>query len=525
MKQKKFLKALALCLCLTGTANALVACGPSGGPGGTSKSDKDLIVEIFGGGYGTDWLYSVANAFEKKTGNKVDITVQMGANGITNMTTSFKSLTSPTDIYFTKANFFADIYSGALKVDGVSYDCIYEDLTDLYNTEIEGEGILYKDKLYKNYEQYYNVNDKYYCTSWASGVMGIIVNMDVWNACGLTSFPRTTDELLEMVEVIKSKGKSAFICSMSSEYWTMIDNLWMAQYEGTERMQQIYDGYDADGNRYTEKLADFQGYYEMLKFYERILTPEFGNLHTASNDVDFTNMQGMFLQGAAAMCPNGDWIEREMSLNYQDANIEFMKSPIISALADRCSFANSDERDAKLRELVDYVDANASGYEGKPSWATNDDIDIVRDSRSIEVTAGAEHNAFIPCYSNNKDLAKEFLLYLATDEAMQIYRNGTGGCDEPFYWTNRPQNTSYSGFRQSVNDVTAKSELWIRSDKDKIYSLGGYSTYFYTNGYGTFVNCFTALEKKDRKTATEYYLKTQEYFQKNIQTLKQKAGL
>jgi ABC-type glycerol-3-phosphate transport system substrate-binding protein len=264
----------------------------------------------------------------------------------------------------------------------------------------------------------------------------------------------------------------------------------------------------------------------MLKFYEKLLKTENKYMHPASNDVDFTNMQGMFLQGAAAMSPNGDWLENEMRLNYQNANIKYMKAPIISALANKLSFANASDKDAKLRTLVDYVDANASGYANKPDWENESDIDKVRDAHSFELTAGAGHNAFIPCYSTNKEVAKDFLRYLATDEAMGLYRSATGGCDLPFYWTNSPSSTGYSTFRQSVNQTMDRSELWVCSDKDKLYALGGLSsTHFFNNNNGRYVTCFSALSSKDYVSATEYYLAEQDWFQKNIVNIKKLAGL
>ena len=535
-KKVNLLKLTSLALCLSALTGSVAACGGTGDAGGASNGgtsggtgkSTDLIVEVFGGGYGTDWLYKVANEFEKKTGENVEITVQTGSQGISNMNTSFRSYTSPTDIYFTKQNGpFGGIYEGKITIEGKTYDCVYEDLSDVYNSEVEGEGVLYKDKFLKNYEEYWKTDDgKYYHTSWASGIMGIIVNMDVWTDAGMTNFPRTTDELFEMMDTLKGKKVIPFIYSASDEYWTSLSNLWMTQYEGTARMKQIYAGYDADGNRYTNKLADFDGYYEMLKFYEQLLKQGNKYMHTASNDIDFTNMQGMFLQGAAAMCPNGDWLENEMKLNYQNANIALMKSPIISALANKLSFASATDKDAKLRALVDYVDANATGYAGKPDFATEADVDKVRDSRSVELTSGFGHNAFIPCYSNQKELAKDFLRYLATDEAMALYRQSTGGCDLPFYWTNKPDDTGLSIFRQSVNKVMGDSEMWVSSDKDRIYSLGGItSNHFFNNNNGRYVTCFSALSSKDFVSATQYYLAEQEYFKNNIATIKNLAGI
>ena len=524
MSKRKFLTKVVAILALALASLSFVACGGGkNNDSGEKPSPENLVIEVFGGGYGTDWVYSIAREFEKKTGIKCSITVQMGNQGVSNMNTSFASGLSETDIYFSKGSVFNGVYSGKTRINGVDYDCVYADLTDVYNARVDNT--TYKEKMDDSYEEFYNVNGKYYCTSWTAGIIGMVLNVDVWNRAGLTNFPRTTDEMIEMADVLKSKNIAPFIYSAQDEYWTAIAPVFFAQYEGSERMKGIYQGYDADGNRYTDKIADFDGYYETLLLYDKLLKKENGYIHQASYDVDFTNMQGMFLQGMAAMCPNGDWLEKEMAQNYKDANIRYLKMPVISALSKRCSFKGASDADAKLRALVDYVDAHASGYDGKPDWATTEDVDIVRDSRSLELSAGAEHIAYVPCYSNQLEAAKQFLIYMATDEAMNIYREATGGSDLPFEWTNKPTGTSYSTFRNSILDVYSKTNVFIPSTKDRFYALGGLNFYFMNNGYGRYVYRFSSVNSSYYVSPTAYYLAEQEFFRGNIATIKKSAGV
>lgn len=521
LKKKWLTKILAICMSLITVASA-TACNPDNGSSGPKPTADNLAIEVYGGGYGTDWVYSIAREYTKKTGMEVAITVQVGAQGISNMITSFASGMAETDIYFTEGSIFGTVYEGKKKWNGIEYDTAFADITDVYNTQIDGD-MLYKDKMNDSYEELYNIDGKYYCTSWAAGLMGIIVNMDVWTQAGFTSFPRTTDEMFEYAEVLKGKGIAPFIYALGDEYWTSIAPLFMAQYEGSEGIKKVYAGYDSDGNRYTSKLAGFKGYRETLRLYDEILKVENQYTHAASQDVDFTNMQGMFLLGMAAMCPNGDWIEKEMSANYRNANIEFMKTPIISALSDKLSFKDASDADLKLRELVDYVDANASGYEGKPSFATNDDVDIVRDSRSLEMSASSQVIGYIPAYSNQIQAAKDFLIYMASDEAMAIYRSATGGCDLPFKWTNQPPQSNYSSFRNSIIDIVGKSNILLSTVKEKFYTINALDGYFMNNSYGKYVRCFAALESTDYVSPDAYYLAEQKFFQQNIDSFKKTA--
>lgn len=524
-KRKFFTGVVSLLACII-SAVSFCACG-AGDSGSNKPSPDDLVVEVFGGGYGTDWLYAIANEFKNKTGNKVHITVQMGNQGVANMLTGFQSGVSETDIYFTKGSVFSGVYSGKTRFNGVEYECAFADLTDVYNTTVEGTNMTYKDKMDDSFEEFYNINDKYYCTSWTAGILGMIVNVDVWNRVGLTGFPRTTDEMLEMADIIKSKNIAPFIYSAQDEYWTALAPVFFAQYEGSERMKQIYQGYDRNGDRYTDMIADFDGYYETLVLYDTLLKKGNGYMHKSSRDVDFTNMQGAFLQGAAAMTPNGDWLEKEMIANYQNANIRYLKMPVISALANRLSFKNEDahDKDEKLRTLIDYVDAHTSGYDGKPAWATNEDVDIVRDSRSLELSAGAEHIAYVPCYSDKVELAKQFLLYMATDEAMSLYRNATGGSDLPFRFANEPSGGDYSVFRTSILDVYSRTKIVIPSPKDRFFALGGVNVYFRNNNLGYYVDLFSAVNDKDYVSPDDYYFAEQTFFIQSINTIKRSAGV
>lgn len=263
---------------------SLTAC--NGGGGGLTSEQKEnaLIVEVFGGGYGTDMIYSLANKYTQKTGKQVLISVQTGTQGVTNMSTNLRSYEADTDIFFTKGSLFSDVYKGEISIKGQKYECLFENMTDLYNTEIPGEGILYKDKMLSTYNDYYNMDasseeGKYYFTSWASGTVGFVLNMDVWKDSW--TIPRTTNELFEVCNAIKTEGKIApFIYSSSDEYWTMLSHLWMTQYEGVENMDNFYMGIDYEGKRYTDNMAAYDGYLKMLEFYDVLLKKDNGYMHT-----------------------------------------------------------------------------------------------------------------------------------------------------------------------------------------------------------------------------------------------------
>ena len=84
-----------------------------------------------------------------------------------------------------------------------------------------------------------------------------------------------------------------------------------------------------------------------------------------------------------------------------------------------------------MREVVDYVDGKT---QTKPAGVSDDDIAYVRKARNV-VNAETGHVCFIPVYSNNKELAKDFLLSIDAyqygenlimfpDELTEFYEKG-----------------------------------------------------------------------------------------------------
>lgn len=511
---KKFLAiVLSLVLCL----GLAAGCGDD-----ISQEDKEhsLIIEVFGGGYGTDWIDSLGDAYTKKTGQKVIVTVQTGQQGISNMTTNINSMVSDTDIFFTSNPSFSDVYKGKVSVGDTQYDCLFAEMTDLYNSTIEGENITVKDKMIDSFEEYFNMDGKYYFFPYSTSMLGFVINMGVWDASW--DIPRTTDELIALARRIKNEKPdiAPFIYSLGDEYWTSISHTFFCQYEGIEQMNKFYQGFDPEGHRYSDNMVAYDGYYETLKFFEELLKDSNKFMHSASKDINFTNMQGLFLQGKAVFTPNGDWLEREMIYNYPDVNIKMIKTPVLSAVANKCSFASAADKDAKLAALIDYVD----GKTEKPSWATDSDVATVTEARNIEYVSGHESIALIPCYSNQISAAKDFLKFMASDEGMKIFRAETKGCELPLNYTVAPSKDNSTGFRKSIDEIMNRSIKCFVNSKDKVYSIGGVNVYLYNNSKGRWVNCFTATSEKDYVDALTYYNAEVAAVKKMLPTAKQKMG-
>ena len=266
-------------------------------------------------------------------------------------------------------------------------------------------------------------------------------------------------------------------------------------------MNNFYKGYGpTQESRYDTNMVAYTGYKEALNFFEDLLDPASGYMHKNCASYSFTQMQGLFLEGKSLFVVNGDWLENEMIINYPNSRIEMMKTPVLSAVADKCSFKDAANRDAILREIVDFVDGKT---QTQPAGCTAADVEIVRKARGIEYVTGNSNTACIPSYSNQIAAAKDFLRMMASDEGMMIFRNGTNGSEMPFRYTNSANavNANASIFRKSINSAIGASEIRFINMKDKIYSIGGINVQLYNNSYGRFVDVF----KDGKVTAGEYY--------------------
>lgn len=498
---KKFLLFL---LSLTTAASCFAAAGC-----GKKVDPNALVIEYYKAGYGDTWIKSLASEYTKRYGQEVVLLPREGAQGLTKMSGSLRSGTAETDLFFAGDPSFGDIYRGTVSAGGQLYDSWFADLTDLYKSTIDGEDITVEDKMLDYFQEYFKMDtedgkyydQKYHFFPYVTGMFGIVVNVNVWNKVAQgKEYPRTTDELLEVCKDVKSQV-APFLYSVSEEYWTAALPLFMHQYEGDERMNNFYKGYGPTQDvRYDTNMVAYTGYKEALIFFENLLMPANGYMHPSCSSYSFTQMQGLFLEGKSLFVVNGDWLENEMILNYADANIQMMKTPVLSAVADKCSFSAAENRDQILREIIDYVDGKT---QTQPANCNADDIEIVRKARSVEYMTGNSNTAYIPSYSNQISAAKDFLRMMASDEGMKIFRNGTNGSEMPFRYTNaaNAENPNASVFRKSINNILSVSSARFISKKDKIYSIGGIKVQLYNNSYGRFVDAF----KDGTASAAEYF--------------------
>lgn len=331
----------------------------------------------------------------------------------------------------------------------------------------------------------------YHVFPWINGYIGMLYNKDnLDKLLGKDNYtmPRTTDEWMEMVRSIikvqKDKGldntDDAFINPFIYApvmYWGASVSTWWAQYETRSGYEKYFlgsariNGRDQLSPKVLEqkgKLRSFQTIESFVgapgidgeagteEIYDKVDEDSFKAQNT------FDRIQVKYINGQGVFMPNGDWFDLEMRNAVEagkGSNITYMQLPIISAVSEKLSYykagdtvfdKNADgttkEGDATrkvydelLRKLVDHVDGKcdkdevAALYTAKGKSIDRLDADIAHIHEARHLMAPVEgHEAFIPSYATAKDVAKDFLRFMATDKAIRIFAESTKGCSTAF---------------------------------------------------------------------------------------------
>ena len=305
---------------------------------------------------------------------------------------------------------------------------------------------------------------------------------------------KNTEVLNRNNEKVKA---TPFIYAGQLGYWSYLYLSWWAQYEGIESYNKFYEGKVFDETSetwiYSKDIFAQQGRLEALTVLENLLSDDAGfkstkfspNEYNANN---FRTLQTNFLyQNEFAMMPNGDWLAQESS-EARTYDVRLMKTPVISSIIDKLATVNDEDT---LLSVVDYVDGITSI---KPAGVSDEDIERVREARSILTSGATEHTAYVPAYSNAIPLAKQFFLYMASNEGLKTYSNNTKGAALPFDYSGVSGVTS-NNFFDSVKKVSTGAIFVDQISNSDIFTLGGATATDYT--LGTYDALFSASKSSN----------------------------
>jgi len=536
MRNKFAKRAIALTCATTAIAGTfgLVGCKKP-----VADTDQTLEVFCWDAGYGTQWCSDLLEEFKKEPWVQsaypnLEIVYSSDGNSNTYTTKIDAGERSNTvDLFFTGG---IDKYLGK---DASGYE-FFADLTaEVYNKEVPGESVTVKDKMLPTYVdsmRFYekgqdsntpNVPFKSYVFPWASGMNSILYNEDHLFKLGL-EVPLTTQQFIETCETI-SDGKSldynqgengdyAILRDSGGAYWEYLYPTWWGQYEGITEYRNFFNG--VSNGRVSAEIHRQKGKLYALTAMEQILDWDNGYVYKKNSGLDFMQAQTNFLKGEGVFYANGDWFAKEMETTAADVkakydieyNIRMMRAPIISNIIEKTP---SIPDETTLREVIRLVDSGKgtmaevrqdSAYENieMVNGVTEDDYKIIKEARGIVHAIGPNHQAGVPSYAKGKQVAFDFLRFMATDKAQEIYLKTTGGASLPFEYNLKQKNNAlynelFEGEGKKVFQIEKDRlsyfydqcyEIEVLPDPDSfplvkwgnmsaVYSLGGHSAVAY----------------------------------------------
>ena len=534
---KKLMALLALTSVLSTTVAGLAGCGQK-----FSDDENTLQVFISDFGYGTEWLDDMLEKFKEQDWVKEKYPNLTIATPVSNSERTYPAdrmitdgTTNEFDLLFACDS--ANAYYDRTDASGTGY---FEDLTSVYNTTIPGETQTVAEKMddgiLANMQHTTKANTKaYYAMPWVDGYMGLLYNQTLVNQKLGENYelPKTTIQLGKMAADLKAKNVTPFLSSTKSGYWNQISYTWWVQYEGLER----YEDYWLGVNEYDETTSDNfaqLGRLRSLETLEGLIHTSKGYNHPDVNELEFTAAQSKFILGEAVMMPNGDWFENEMRANYsEDKNhydIRFMQMPIISSIVETMnlythtgkaytalSAAEQAAYDETLASIIAAVD-NGDDYTAaaaKIAGLTEADFNKVSTARRI-VYGVENHEAYIPTYAKAKDIAKDFLVFMASDVACESFMDTTNGASTAFEYdvkTKAPAlYDSFSTLQKERAKIAQNGITPFTATTSRLCYLGGLTYYSISSALESF---FTAQNEKDRKSAAYIYQNDIDYYTKN----------
>lgn len=456
MIKKKVLAIVTAMLIAVATMMAAVGCGGSR----IGNTEQSLEVYVWRAGYGSQYMWDLLKDFSEQDWVKEKYP-DLEYDVIDNTQQTFAA-----DRIGAGPSNTIDLFMSA-GTNGLWESGNLLDLTEMvYNQKVPGENVYYKDKMSGSLLGSYSApkltgSAQYFVAPATSSMGGIIYNATLFEELGL-EVPNTTDEMFALCKKVydmdgknPNYSKKYTFTSSKVSYIGYMFNVWWAQYEGVTQYDNYYKGiyYDKVNDRTFAndvRAVSQKGRLEALKIFEKIFRDENGGYFNKSSvENDYIQGQTMLFLRDGLMIGCGDWFSTEMreiaaeyaKEGYTDT-MGMMNGPVISSIVDHCptiTAANANKiglatADALLSAVIDAVDAGDTAPSGNlvTAGVSQDDFDTVRDARGVIYSIAGNEVLSIPSYSNAKELACDFLLYMASDRGNYIFAKSNYGVQRPF---------------------------------------------------------------------------------------------
>lgn len=391
-------------LILAGTlALSVIACSETTGGG----SATDIEILAWESEYGREWLDRTIEAYNASQDTytatpKYELTLGNISRALQNKESY--------DLYFTGLN-------------TSEFDDKFVDMSDVLDYTPEGESESIRQKYYPYLLEGLKEGDgSYKRLSYGNNATGLVYNTQMISE---QDVPRTTNELADLSALMDKDTKTFtfFNDKGKNGYWNYVLYAWEAQYDTLDyRNRNLLALRHESGNSPSkEVLIREDGRKRAIEVLDTLL-----NSTTCSADTqntEFKIVQSAFIEGSAAVMPNGAWFKLTAGENKD--NFKMMKTPVISAIVETFEGADKNMPDSRLAALVTAVDEGKS-YSEVADQCSETTYKRIKEARGYMYNNAAEQFALIPEFSNAIDGAKDFLKFFYSDEALQIWTECTG---------------------------------------------------------------------------------------------------
>ncbi len=449
--KRLFVLALALVMVVS-----MTACGSKGDTNEDIKN-YDLIVKYYSGAYGDDWIKLAAEEFGKEKGINVQTIPSSDMDcGAENNLTAGKNLA---DLYIGSSNRWQSwVQNGYVENLKSVYDATVKTsegdvkISDYIDSEVIGRCFI---------ERQVGTGDSYpWIIPFTAMPMSLAYNNDALKKISHTSSASVSSESVD-----KSTNKWIAPPKNLSEWLAFCDDI--NAYKSDDKHKYVPFGWSALASEQVYYFmftwwAQYQGLYESNvagqgSFYDFW---NFGN--TSKTTLNQTFSSSVFNQkGIAASLDNFKKLVVDSKGNYKNS-LSAVNTLSTQELTRALYAARNEERP---------VIAFASSFgesEARLTGVLDSDSDGKQDSdirfMNIPALDGHENEKylycayddlmFIPSGAAHKDLAKEFLIFLCSEDQLKKFTIRSGGGIRPFNYDAREiEDESLTAYNKSVFDV------------------------------------------------------------------------
>ena len=503
-------KVVSMLVCAVLSCCMFTGCGKAK----VKNTETNCVVATYSGGYGMSAFKKLGKRFNEIYADEgLTVTFDNGNPNLTDNLTRSQlqagAKVTKTDLFLPgNVNYRYIVDQGSKFVSG--YDCGLEDLTDLLDRKVYGENKTFGEKADPQFMDGCAIEKggktKYYTVPYMGGTSGFAYNAKLFEDNGW-EVPNTTDELKALLPVIKAAGATPFVWASGTGYWDYAVYVWWRQLVTDEECDDFWNCIDKDGEQSLEVFEKSAKQYRAFKILEDLIY-DTKNSHEDCMIYEHIDAQvALYKSNKIAMMPTGDWLENEMrDIGYSSENIGMMKVPVASDILQVHNYQTIKD-DATLSAVVKAIDNN----EPRPQGVSDDDFNAIKKIRGYMFSNGFMFTAMIPSYANAKDVAKKFLLFLASDEAQQIFYNETHAL-LPFSADNLQRPQEPTRLQRYVLDGIGKT-TYISNAMPK-------NPLFYNNGLQSWMidieDYVGTNDKKDKKNAEQFQAMNYEYFKDRL---------